>query len=317
MPTVSLIVPCYNSSKFLLQTVDSVLKQDYSDWELILVDDGSKDNTWEIICQCMSADSRIHGFKKDNGGTTKSRNYGFSKVSPSSTYLFFLDHDDMLEPNALTWLSTYMNQHTEIGLLGCRFRDIAEDGRSLPTGKWGRWAPSLFFPRKLRDDEYDTPFVTFFCATGQGPFAMYRKSIFEQTDGWETDFWPHEDTDMFCQMALLAKVQFLPDILYIKRVHSAQGMSDDSRVQRSYQGFRQKWDNRQPKNDNEAIILKKATTYYYTTHRPFRSLKTAKKAFVELLSDPNLRRLRWFGQIISSAVKDLIWHRLTHPKINT
>jgi hypothetical protein len=93
----------------------------------------------------------------------------------------------------------------------------------------------------MRDDEIETPFAVFFCGTGQGPFAMYRRSVYEQTTGWETAFWPHEDTDMFCQMPLQSKVHFLPDRLYLKRVHRAQGMYG-ARVQEAYGKFREKWD---------------------------------------------------------------------------
>ncbi len=221
MPKISVIVACYNSEPFLAATIDSVLKQDMDDWELLLVDDGSSDKTGEIIQRYSSSDQRIKGFRQDNAGTCRARNLGASNANAESVYLLFLDHDDQLEKQALRVMSTYLNGHPEVCLVGCQFQDIDEQGQKVGTAKRSRWVPGLLFPRQLTDAEYVTS-VTFFCASGQGPFAMHRKSTFSKTTGWETSFWPHEDADMFCQMALLGKVHYLPDRLYLKMVHSGK-----------------------------------------------------------------------------------------------
>jgi hypothetical protein len=165
----------------------------------------------------------------------------------------------------------------------------------------------MILPRELQDSEVKTPFVTFFCATGQGPFAMYRRSIYLLTDGWDTTFWPHEDTDMFCQMALASNVHCLPDRLYLKRIHPAQGMNDGARVQMAYAAFRAKWDNRQPKTSREATLLQNAKRYYYSVHRPCRDLKVARKALLEFLARPSYPRLQWFVQLITSAVRGFLY----------
>jgi glycosyltransferase involved in cell wall biosynthesis len=309
MLTTSIIVPCYNAADFLSATIESVLRQELPDWELVLVDDGSSDSTWEIICRYMQADSRIAGFRKPNEGTTRTRNYGFSKTSDASPYILFLDHDDQLEPNALARMCAYMQAHPGVGLLACQFEDVSADGRRLGTGGRSRWAPGFIFPHQLRDDEVETAFATFFCATGAGPFAMYRRSVYVQTEGWDTSFWPHEDTDMFCQMALLASVHCLPDRLYLKRIHPAQGMSDEARVQRSYAAFRAKWDNRPGRNARETALLKHARKYYYAMHRPCRDLKVSQKALVEFLAHPNLQRLGWCVQLLASALQGFMIQR--------
>jgi glycosyltransferase involved in cell wall biosynthesis len=180
MSTVSIIVPCYNAANFLCVTIESVLHQELSDWELILVDDGSRDATWEIMSHYIRTDARITGFRKSNEGTTMARNLGFAKVNSSSRYIFFLDHDDKLELNALAQMSAYLDVHLDVGLLVCGFQEMNSDGSKLGTGKKSRWAPGMLFPRELRNDEVETPFVTFFCGTGQGPFAVYRRSVYIQ-----------------------------------------------------------------------------------------------------------------------------------------
>jgi glycosyltransferase involved in cell wall biosynthesis len=271
MAKISVIVACYNSESFLSGTIDSVRQQDVDDWELLLVDDGSADKTSEIIQRYSSMDHRIKGFRQDNAGTGSARNLGARNAANESGYLLFLDHDDQLEPQALKVMSVYLDRHADVCLVGCQFQELNEDGHKVGTKKRTRWVPSLLFPRQLKDTEYETPFVTFFCASGQGPFAMHRRSTFVKTTGWETSFWPHEDADMFCQMALLGKVHYLPDRLYLKRVHSGQGMADGARVVEEYEKFRNKWDNMKPRNSEEAAVLTKAKHYYYATYGPIRT----------------------------------------------
>lgn len=310
MPAVSLIVPCYESAGFLSETIASVRAQEFADWELILVDDGSRDATWKIIADAMSGDARIRGFSRTNQGTTATRNFGASQAHPAARFLFFLDHDDQLAPEALARMHAYLETHPEVGLLACQYEDVSAEGRHLGTGKRSRWVPGRFFPRELRDDEIETPFVTFFCATGQGPFAMYRRSVFEKTDGWEPTFWPHEDTDMFCQMALLAPVHFLPDRWYWKRTHPAQGLNNWARTQEAYARFREKWERRPARNAQEAAILRAARRYYHTMHRPCRDLKTANQALREWMANPNVDRWQWFARLVAAAGRGFFVKRL-------
>jgi glycosyltransferase involved in cell wall biosynthesis len=278
MTKISLIVPCYNAEFFLDATIQSILEQEFSLWELILVDDGSHDATWEIISRYVRLDSRIVGFQKNNEGTAKTRNFGFSKANPSSVYIFFLDHDDQLEPSALARMSAYLDLHPDVGLLGCQFQDISADGQKLGTGKRSRWAPGRMLtispPHELRDDEFETPFATFFCATGQGPFAMFRRSVLHQTALYDESFWSHEDSDIFCKMSLCAEVHSLAHRLYIKREHA----NNLTKVGRSnYSEFRQKWDWYDLAHPEFAATILAARRYYYQRHRPLRDFKVAFK----------------------------------------
>jgi hypothetical protein len=186
---------------------------------------------------------------------------------------------------------------------------IDERGKALKSKKSSRWVPGFIFPRKLKDEEFDTPCVTFFCATGQGPFAMYSRAVYAKTTGWETSFWPHEDTDMFCQMAINGKVHFLPDKLYYKRTHPAQGMNNFKRVQDSHGSFRKKWDNLNLSNESGIKMLRDAKRYYYSTHQPFRDLKVARKAFFEFLRSPDRKKLRWFLTLIKSSASGFLLER--------
>ena len=77
---ISIIIPAYNAADYLAQTIESVLNQTYSDFELILIDDGSTDRTREIIKDYQCKDARIKYFYKENGGVSSARNLGLQKA---------------------------------------------------------------------------------------------------------------------------------------------------------------------------------------------------------------------------------------------
>ena len=90
---ISIIIPAYNAADYLAQTIESVLNQTYSDFELILIDDGSTDRTREIIKDYQCKDARIKYFYKENGGVSSARNLGLQKAT--GDFVSFLDSDDL------------------------------------------------------------------------------------------------------------------------------------------------------------------------------------------------------------------------------
>lgn len=99
MPTISIIVPVYNTERFLNKCIDSILNQTYTDWELILVDDGSKDNSGKICDEYEKDDRRIKVIHKSNGGVSSARNAGLSMAQ--GKYVCFIDADDWVESTYL------------------------------------------------------------------------------------------------------------------------------------------------------------------------------------------------------------------------
>lgn len=91
---ISVIVPCYNQGKFLDDCINSLLNQSYENWECILVNDGSTDDTEEKSIKWSSKDKRIHYYKKTNGGLSSTRNFGVQKAT--GDFVQFLDCDDFL-----------------------------------------------------------------------------------------------------------------------------------------------------------------------------------------------------------------------------
>lgn len=98
-PFLSIVVPVYNVEKYIHQCIDSILKQDFKDYELIIVDDGSPDNCPQICDEYSRKDARITVIHKENGGVSNARNTGIEHSN--GKYIYFVDSDDWLEPYSL------------------------------------------------------------------------------------------------------------------------------------------------------------------------------------------------------------------------
>jgi glycosyltransferase involved in cell wall biosynthesis len=95
-PLISVIVPCYNQADFLSDALDSVMAQTYSDWECIIVNDGSPDNTEEVADLYCKKDKRFNYIRKSNGGLSSARNKGLEMAT--GQFIQFLDSDDIISP---------------------------------------------------------------------------------------------------------------------------------------------------------------------------------------------------------------------------
>ena len=96
---ISIIMPVYNTEEFLDKGIRSILKQTYTDYELIIVDDGSTDGSWDICRKYEQKDSRIKCFKVNNRGVSEARNYGLSRAT--GEYIRFIDSDDEMTEDSL------------------------------------------------------------------------------------------------------------------------------------------------------------------------------------------------------------------------
>lgn len=106
--TISIIVPVYNAEKFIHRCIDSILAQTFTDWELLLIDDGSKDNSGAICDEYAAKDERIRVSHKENGGVSSARNKGLEVAK--GDYLMFLDSDDALNKDTCALLINYQNE---------------------------------------------------------------------------------------------------------------------------------------------------------------------------------------------------------------
>ena len=124
---VSIIVPVFNVDKYLRQCLDSILTQTYTDWECILVDDGSKDSSGEICDEYINQDNRFRVFHKENGGVSSARNRGIEEAR--GEWLFFADADDTLDINCLKILLNETSKNCQLVMAG--FRKYSDEGQLI------------------------------------------------------------------------------------------------------------------------------------------------------------------------------------------
>jgi glycosyltransferase involved in cell wall biosynthesis len=113
---VSIVIPVYNGAEYIEKTVDSILSQQYSNFELLLVNDGSSDSSKEIIDALVIRDARVKTFHKENGGVAAARNYGIDKAE--GKLIAFCDQDDLWLPSKLSkQIPLFDNE--QVGLVYC------------------------------------------------------------------------------------------------------------------------------------------------------------------------------------------------------
>ncbi len=203
-------------------------------------------------------------------------------------------------------MSDYLDAYPDVVLVGCQFKRIDQDGNFIGNGHRSRWVPGRFLPRQLRKDECETPFVTYFCATGQGTFTLFRRSVFNLTNGYTESFWSHEDSDILCQMALVGPTHYIPDRLYSYRERPG---SLTKAGPSSYADFRARWDCYQSSNPITQRTIAKARSHYYRKHRPLRDFKVSAKAFREFVANRQMHSLKWAAECFRNGCLGLIGYK--------
>ena len=124
MPIVSIIIPCYNQAKYLSETLDSVLNQTYQDWECIIINDGSSDNTEDIAKKYCANDSRFFYIYQDNQGVVAARNNAISQSH--GKYILPLDGDDIIHKRYLEVAVKVIERDPKLKLVCCECEYIGE-----------------------------------------------------------------------------------------------------------------------------------------------------------------------------------------------
>ena len=134
-PLISVIVPVYNTEKYLRRCIDSILAQTYQDFELLLIDDGSKDSSGAICDEYASKDARVRVFHKENGGVSSARNVGLDNAK--GEWITFCDSDDEVKPNWLDLFCMQISYGVDLVAQGLIFddsRSSKQDGKVKVRG---------------------------------------------------------------------------------------------------------------------------------------------------------------------------------------
>ncbi|MEW6600678.1 MAG: glycosyltransferase [Nitrospirota bacterium] len=218
-PAVSIFMPVYNSGKYLAESIESILAQTFRDFELIIADDGSTDNSLEIARQYETEDNRVRVLSFPHKGEVETRNEAVRYTHPGSRYLLNHDSDDISLPSKLERLVRYLDEHPDIAVAGCLAEYFDDQG-----GDRGR--PSIECePKRVRE--------TFGQVNSMiNSAAMIRRKVFDKIGHYREEFRSVDDYDFFAR-ALTAGFELanIPEVLHRIRLHPASVGSTRARTQ--------------------------------------------------------------------------------------
>lgn len=234
VPVISIIMPCFNAGEYLRDAIQSVIDQVFTEWELVIINDGSTDKSEGIAREFERKDARIKVYSKENGGYVSARLHGLRYISNASTSLLFFDADDCLHPEMLKRLQSILESNPELGAVYCNHILMDSQGKITGEPTYGvRLVPTLFGVKQINDQEFYTSFVSIFCwATRMiEPMTLIRRIAYEDTSGWDIRFGKGrgnigEGVLLFSEMALKWKAAYLHEGLYYYRKHPNQATAD-------------------------------------------------------------------------------------------
>lgn len=200
MPFFTVIIPVYNKEKFIENTIKSVLQQSFSDFELILVNDGSTDNS--ILKIENFSDSRITFYTKENGGASSARNFGLEKAK--AKFITFLDADDYWYPDFLQEMASSIEEFPNHKIFSAAI-EVESDKVVFPS----QYSIKKSSEREIVDYFVASMKTTIICTS----CAVFEKSVFEKVGHFDTEIKSGQDTDMWIRMGLEFPVVFSWKIL--------------------------------------------------------------------------------------------------------
>lgn len=215
MPIVSIVLPVYNGEKYLAQSIKSVINQTFEDWELIIVNDCSGDNSLQIMQSFAQKEKRIKIINNEvNKKLPASLNIGFAHAV--GKYLTWTSDDNSYKPQALEKMVQYLDTHPQTDLVSMNYDYIDEQEKYINE------FDNIFPYKRVTADLLQHNNV--------GAAFMYRRSIAEKTGQYDEFTFCAEDYDYWCRIALIGNIEYTNDNIYQYRLNS-QSLSATQRPQ--------------------------------------------------------------------------------------
>ena len=204
-PKISIVLPTYNGERWLAHSIRSVINQTEKDWELIIVNDCSTDNTLGIATYFSKTDKRISIISNNrNRKLPASLNIGFSHVK--GKYLTWTSDDNLYKPQAIEKMSKYLDMHPETDMVVMGQDFIDENGNIITVDDKYAYKNN----RRVEELIYRNNVTAGF---------MYRKSIAEAVGLYDEFTFCAEDYDYWCRIALAGKIDYTTDNIYQYRIN--------------------------------------------------------------------------------------------------
>jgi hypothetical protein len=290
-PMISVIIPCYNQGKFLTECVQSLQDQTYSNWEAIIVNDGSTDQSERIAAEICCLDTRVRLFSKINGGLSSARNAGISLTR--GNFVQFLDADDILLPRKFEkHLTAVAENRTEIITYSNYFHGASDQPmKRVQSGHVSDMFmcqyPLLDFASRWEHD-FSIPIHT-----ALFPEFLFKKHNIRFDEGLPN----HEDWDFWMKiMIFITEVKYLPEELAIYRF-SNNSMSQDKAAM--WSGFNIAID-KQLLHFNDDVDIRKALLFLKSMNN-YRHNRSIKGQVRSLINRDIFKNFPWsFQQALKS-----------------
>lgn len=209
-PHFAIVMPAYNAALTVAQSIESVLAQTWQDWELVIVDDGSGDDTYAVACAAAENDSRIRVYRQANRGPGPAR--GAAADATTAPYLCRLDADDLYYPEYLETFAAFMGEHPGYDIYSCNADSLSPDGsRGLvrPAAEGGDGPRSWILEEMLQDNMIFS-------------MAVMTRDIYAKVGGFREGV-DVEDYDFWLRaMVRGARHIYNPAVLGLYRLHPRQ-----------------------------------------------------------------------------------------------
>lgn len=184
VPAVAVVIPCFNQAHYLAEALESVLGQSLSPAEVVVVDDGSDDNSFEVAGRY----ERVTRMRQRNQGVAAARNVGWRATS--ADFVVFLDADDRLLPGALEAGASALARRSQVAFVSGLSRDIGDDGKPLHEVLRQPLVAQDHYLRLLED-----------CFIWSGSSIVYRRSALEAVGGYDESLAAADDYDLYLRLA--------------------------------------------------------------------------------------------------------------------
>jgi glycosyltransferase involved in cell wall biosynthesis len=227
IPVVSICLPNLNTRPFLEERMESILRQTFADWELIIVDDYSTDGAWELFQKYAQLDSRIKLFRGPKLGLYPGWNAAIERAT--GDFVYIATSDDTMSSRCLETLVGLLDKHPSAGLAQCALEIIDEHGAPLPVSQqWenytlGQYNINFVSQPNFRIAPHDGlihPFLFTICTSVNQ--LLVRRKVFETLGLFEGKWGPIGDFEWHMRVALVEDCVFTPEKLATWRVHKNQ-----------------------------------------------------------------------------------------------
>ena len=250
MPKLSIIVPVYNTEKYLRVCVDSILAQTFTDFELILVDDGSVDSSGSICDEYAAKDARVQVIHQSNGGVTNARKNGVRRAC--GMYFSFIDSDDWIHPEMFEQMvGKCVETNADVVVCDIYLEYEAKAQLQPSLSEEGLYRKDTLceqiYPTMLMDSHLRRPGIL-----GSSCNKIFHRNVLDKVFWQVDDSFAYAEDALFCYAALLEsdRIYILRSALYHYRQHSESAMHQYNgkryyvNALRSYYGFREFLQNR-------------------------------------------------------------------------